>query len=292
MAYNTGKRCLFQDWGMGEPAFPMINSFRHTIYYPFFFRNISQNREMTLRYTSAGYIFIYPEDDCEMIVDAMLYTDYHEEFCIAVDFSPEFTARLMSAGFLVMSIKAWDDDEPIDTMPQYLSLPKLHLERSALFFENLHVKKSIRRLLPRYELRPDAEFERIIDRCVEKHGNDWLTPPLVESIKKIRALFSDRTVCEDYGLVPTSRPYPASFALYRDNQLVAGEFGVVCGKVYTSYSGFYDEDNAGTVQLVLAAEYLCKQGFSFFDLGMPMDYKTALGAVDVTPLEFVRLFRS
>jgi Leu/Phe-tRNA-protein transferase len=245
---------------------------------------------MYLKYTTTGYLFISPEDDCKMIVNVMLDTDYHEEFCLAVDFSPEFVARLMEAGFLVMSSKIWDDKEPViaepeeidpifsGSVPQYLLLPKLHLERSALFFENLIIKKSIKRFLPRYELRPDVEFERIVDRCVEKHGDDWLTSPLVDCIKKIRYL--NKT-----GV------YPMSFALYRGGELVAGEFGVVCGDVYTSYSGYYDEDNAGTVQLILTTQYLSKQGFSFFDLGMPLNYKDDLGAVNITPVEFVSLFR-
>jgi len=242
---------------------------------------------MLLRYTRSGHLFISPEDNCNAIVDAMLATGYNEDFCIAVDFSPEFIARLMEAGFLVMSANiAADDSEKQD----FILLPKLHLERSALFFENLHIKKSLRRFLSRYELRPDAEFDRIIGRCVEKHGDEWLTPPLVECIKKIRASLLGGTV-GGTRLVPTGNAYPASFALYRDGKLTAGEFGVVCGKVYTSYSGFYDEDNAGTAQLILAARHLQEQGFSFFDLGMPMDYKTALGAVDINPEEFVRLFR-
>jgi Leu/Phe-tRNA-protein transferase len=169
-------------------------------------------------------------------------------------------------------------------------LPKLHLERSALLFKNLKIKKSIKRYLNRYELRPDADFEYIVDRCVEKHGSDWLTPPLVESIKKIRASALNGKD-EPQQLLPSTGVYPASFALYRDGKLAAGEFGIVCGKVYTSYSGFYEEDNAGTVQIILATRYLQKQGFLFFDLGMPMDYKNDLGAVNISPLEFVQLFR-
>jgi Leu/Phe-tRNA-protein transferase len=188
----------------------------------------------------------------------------------------------MEAGFLVMSANIAGEDSELD----YVLLPKLHLERSALFFENLHIKKSIRRFLGSYELRPDADFDHIVDCCVEKHGNDWLTPPLVECIKKIR---NPRP--ENGRLVPTSGVYPASFALYRNGELAAGEFGIVCGSVYTSYSGFYNESNAGTVQILLAARHLREQGFSFFDLGMPLDYKTGLGAVNISPYEFVRLYR-
>lgn len=240
---------------------------------------------MYLKYTLSGHLYISPEDDCRTIVNAMLKTGYKEDFCIADDFSPEFITNLMEAGFLIMSMNLADPNDE----PEYILLPKLHTERSALFFEDLHVKKSVRRLLSRYELRPDADFEHIIDRCVEKHGQDWLTPPLVESIKKIRR---DRAGKETKKLAPAVNAYPASFALYREGKLAAGEFGVVCGKTYTSYSGFYDEDNAGTVQLILTARYLEEQGFLFFDLGMPMDYKTALGAIDISPEDFVSLFRS
>jgi len=232
---------------------------------------------MILNYTYSGHLYIFPRDDCRAIVDAMLKIDYNEEFCIAGDFSPEFIARMMEAGFLVMSANlAEKGDEPY-----YILLPKLHLVRSVLFFENLHIKKSIRRLLDRYELRMDTDFDRIIDRCVEKHGEDWLTPPLVGCIKKIR----------QSPPLPKGGARPACFAVYRDGKLAAGEFGIACGGVYTSYSGFYDEDNAGTVQLILTARYLQGHGFSFFDLGMPMDYKADLGTVDISPQEFVRLFR-
>jgi len=256
---------------------------------------------MVLKYTFSGLIYITPQDDCQAIVDAMLETNYNGDYCIAQGFEPEFTTRLMEAGFLIMSMNLSEDEND----PFFIMLPKLHTVRSALFFENLHIKKSIRRLLKNYELRADAEFEYILDRCVEKHGADWLTPPLVETIKEIRRLgFKKGIGGQGLGiggqksgvgvsenLKPTSRAYPASFSLYRDGKLVAGEFGVVCGKVYTSYSGFYDESNTGTVQLILTTRYLQKNGFTFFDMGMPLDYKTGLGAVDISPEEFVRLFR-
>jgi Leu/Phe-tRNA-protein transferase len=219
----------------------------------------------------------------------MIATEYEEEFCLAKDFSPPFIARLMEAGFLVMSMdlsRFDDDDEESEEEPFYLLLPKLHLVRSVLFFENLHVKKSVRRLLNRYELKPDADFELVIDRCVEKHGDDWLTPPLVRAIKEIRRSSESGVVT-----IPQESARPFSFALYRDDKLVAGEFGVVCGKVYTSYSGFYEEDNAGTVQIILSARYLEAQGFTFLDLGMPLDYKNDLGAEDISPEAFVALFR-
>jgi Leu/Phe-tRNA-protein transferase len=244
---------------------------------------------MLLHYTADGFLVILPHDDPQRIVDAMLETGYSEEFCIALNFRADFVARLMKAGFLVMSLKLSAPEESEDSSGDatsdgyFVLLPKLHLVRSVLFFDKLHIKNSIKRYLCRtddpYELYFDADFDYIVDRCIAVHGDDWLTPPLVDAIKTIRQ----------------NRPhgvYPASFALYRDGKLVAGEFGVIAGRVYTSYSGYYDESNAGTVQLILTARYLEEHGFAFFDLGMPLDYKTALGATDVSPREFVELFRA
>jgi len=229
---------------------------------------------MYLHFTETGFLVILPRDNPRQIVDAMLEIGYKEEFCVSLDFSPEFIARLMAAGFLVMSAKFADAPDG-----QCILLPKLHLTRSALFFDNLHIKKSIKRYLSRYELRYDIDFDFIVNRCQEIHGDDWLTEPLVSAFRKIR---QDRL----------HRVYPVSFALYRNDKLVAGEFGVKAGKVYTSYSGYYDESNAGTVQLILTTLWLRENGFAFFDLGMPMDYKTDLGATDISPEDFVALFRS
>ena len=130
----------------------------------------------------------------------------------------------------------------------------------------------------RYELRADSDFDYILDRCIQVHGDDWLTPPLVAAIKEIREK-------------ETGNVRPMSFSLYRNGIPVAGEFGIKTGRVYTSYSGYYDESNAGTVQLILTARYLQEHGYAFFDLGMPLDYKTDLGAVDISTEEFVALFR-
>jgi Leu/Phe-tRNA-protein transferase len=246
-----------------------------------------------LRYTQGGYVFIGPEDDPEGVVDGLLATDYREEFCVAADFDPVFAAGLMAAGFLVMSagFPAGPEDgdggaeEPGDAGgPEgppgrvFVLLPKLHLERSVLFFPELHVKKSILPFLSRYELGVDRDFDRILRRCVEVHGDGWLTAPLRGILRKIRRL-------------PEPPARPVSFGVYREGKLRAGEIGVFHGRVYTSYSGYYDEDNAGTVQMILMCRWLEGAGYAFLDLGMPLDYKDRLGARNLGPARFVELFR-
>jgi Leu/Phe-tRNA-protein transferase len=179
----------------------------------------------------------------------------------------------MKAGFLVMSALIEENEKK-----QYILLPKHHNLRSVLFFEDLHISKTVKRLLGNYELKADKDFNTIVKNCVQKHGDDWLTPPLLEVISKIRE--------NSNSLV---RPF--SFALYREGKLKAGEFGIIAGNVYTSYSGYYDEDSAGRVQMILAAQYLRDNGFSFWDLGMPLEYKYSLGVRDLDTKKFIQKFR-
>jgi Leu/Phe-tRNA-protein transferase len=226
-----------------------------------------------LVYTLSGHIFISPRDDPRRIIDAIIETGYQEEECLALDFDPDFAAGLMAEGFLLMSGPARAENSVLTIL-----IPKHHVQRSVLFFEDLHQSRSIKRFLPRYELRADADFDRIIGKCIAVHGDDWLTEPLIGSIRTIRAR-------QD----PRARPF--SFGLYREGELRAGEFGVIAGRVYTSYSGYHEESSAGNVQMILTARWLKERGFAFWDLGMPLDYKQKLGAKLLNTAEFIRLFR-
>jgi Leu/Phe-tRNA-protein transferase len=195
----------------------------------------------------------------------------------------------MKAGFLVMSAAFPVKDQNLGLADHSIDLvlPKLHLERSALFFDNLHIKRSIFPVLPRYKLCFDTDFETVVQKCLQIHGDIWLTPSLIKCIFKIREQAAKMPI-----LSTAFFPKPVSFSLYRDGQLKAGEFGIICGRVYTSYSGYKEEDNSGTVQMILMAKALEKAGFSFLDFGMPLDYKTDLGAINISPEQFVDIFRS
>jgi Leu/Phe-tRNA-protein transferase len=225
---------------------------------------------MYLRVTGSGFIYLKKGDDLFAIADILSNTPEAGEYCVSDCFDSGFVADLCAAGFLVMSYKS----------PRHnvLLFPKYHNIRSALLFENLHIAKSIRRFLPCYELRFDQDFDLIIDRCVAKHGDDWLTEPLLALIRKVR--HSGK-----------SQVKPTTFGVYRDGVLQAGEFGVIAGRVYTSYSGYYEENSAGRVQMILTAQYLKENGFAFWDLGMPLPYKNTLGAVDIDAHEWTRRFR-
>jgi Leu/Phe-tRNA-protein transferase len=229
--------------------------------------------------TESGYIFIAPDIEPDILMDVIGELEYKEEFCVARSFSSDFIEDLMFGGFLVMSasVKINENEE------RFILLPKHHLLRNVLFFDDLHISKTIKRLIKckgsEYELCVNRDYDEIIKRCIAYHGDEWLTKPLIKSIGVIRR--------DDEALVE-----PCSFELYHNGVLCAGEFGVKAGAVYTSYSGYHDENSSGIVQMVLTAQYLQKSGFLFWDFGMPLAYKYTLGARDVTLKEFIAIFRA
>ena len=228
-----------------------------------------------LKLLPQGQIFLNASDDCRIVAGLLEEIGYSEEHCYAMDFNPRFIANLMAAGFLVMSLLL--EFLPGQQTEKYLLLPKYHQIRSCLFFPELHIKRTIRNRLSGYELFFDRDFDPVLENCISKHGDEWLTKPLINAIKEIRRN-------------PDMPVKPVSFALYREGRLVAGEFGIVSGRVYTSYSGYYDEANAGTIQMIKTSQYLENNGFSFWDLGMPLDYKLTLGAREITRKDFTELF--
>ncbi|MFH2115553.1 MAG: hypothetical protein ABIJ86_13720, partial [Spirochaetota bacterium] len=80
-----------------------------------------------------------------------------------------------------------------------------------------------------------------------------------------------------------------SVELWRDGILVAGELGYAVGSSYASLSGFRSLSGAGTVQLAALAGLLAESGFRIWDLGMPMQYKTALGGHSIPRHEYLPL---
>jgi len=76
--------------------------------------------------------------------------------------------------------------------------------------------------------------------------------------------------------------------------LVAGEIGVLAGGVYTSYTGYHDENSAGTAQLILLGRRLKEMGVVLWDLGPSLErwnkYKLNLGAEIIDEKTWVHTF--
>ena len=203
---------------------------------------------------------------------------YHGDFCASRCFDPRLIAQLMAEGFL-----------PIASRDEIL-LPKLHQERCVIDLRDLHVSKSNRKRSRKYFLRVNSDYQRVVEECRIQHGDQcWLYDPLVEAFRKLNTHSYEGFVSQER--VPV-RLY--SIEIYKEGttQLVAGELGYTVGKVFTSLTGFKNEPNAGSVQLLALGRLLQKQGFVLWDLGMEMPYKMDLGAQLYERQVFLQHFHS
>jgi Leu/Phe-tRNA-protein transferase len=269
------------------------------------------------RFQSRPYL-----SDAAMLGEALssgLATQLVGDFCWSLNFSPAFIRALCYEGFLPICCEIGGGG------PQtlYVLLPKLHEERCVLEFEHAHFSRKTRKRAKRYTLTVGLAFERVLAGCRAAHPECWLYPPLSEAFTELAFTQDELMGAVSYAEVATGaapadgagggasahRPRKAttsalgatdgvlaarmlSFELWLDDDLVAGEFGSVCGCSYTSFSGFYHVDGAGAVQMALTAQLLQAAGFTWWDMGQEHAYKLGHGAELVHRHTFLERYRA
>ncbi|GBU27447.1 leucyl-tRNA--protein transferase [Treponema sp. R8-4-B8] len=244
----------------------------------------------TFNYIINGDIIITKNGNPDKIIDKIMgNTEYDElERGIGLTFSEKFIGDFMYSGFYITSDilnkkTLWFDLNDTDKKKLgYFPLLNIWKIQTVLFFDNLHISKSINRILKNYELRINYDFKNVLNNIIERHGNVWITPPLKKTLLKLnKGNYKAKAV---------------SFEVYKNGELKAGEIGIITGKIYTSYSGFYNESSAGSVQLAMMLNYLKDNNFAFCNFGTDDSiknnlYKRKLGSVYIDRLDFIRLWR-
>ncbi len=197
-----------------------------------------------------------------------LCDEYESEFCASIRIDTEMVAASCRAGFLPMS----EDFTGHDVL-----LVKCHELRAVHDLDAFHVSKSDRRRARDLDFAISNDVADCLVAIVSHHRQRWLTDPLCEALVEL-------------AKTPRLGVHVHSIEIYRGPDLVAGEIGYTCGAVYTSMAGFYRLSGAGKVQLLCLGMLLARGGYAFWDLGMPMEYKAALGAREVERQGFLEIF--
>ena len=203
--------------------------------------------------------YIAAGSDLDRVAD-VVSRHYRGEFCWAASFEPRLVAALMARGFLTMAQRVGREGHAL--------LPKMHRQRCALVFPDLHVSRSARRKAKQFSLSVDTSFDAVVAGIREQHGDEcWFYPPLVEAFRTLHCQGSAHVKMRTFEVWDKTT-----------GLLVAGELGYACGDVYTSLSGFSRMASAGAVQCAATAKLLARSGYVLWDLGMELPYKTKLGA--------------
>jgi leucyl/phenylalanyl-tRNA--protein transferase len=151
--------------------------------------------------------------------------------------------------------------------------------RAVLFLDEFHISSSLKRVLnkQRFTIKHNTAFEEVISRCAEvKNRGDqdgtWITAGMQKAYQKLHQL----------GIAH-------SFEAYHDSVLVGGVYGIRLGAFFAAESSFYREDNASKVVMVALAEYLRKEGISWFDCQVLTPFSESFGAREIPRTEFMKL---
>ncbi len=197
-----------------------------------------------------------------VLIDELIYSNMYKNYYWSDDFSAEYYIAQAKAGFIAVT-EYFEEEE--------LLLPEIQFNYAILDFKDLHISKKVKKLLAvkKLELEISQNIDEIAAHINASHKNCWLSP------RYLTMLNATQDLNDNFKII--------SVGIREEGSFIAGEIGYIIGKTYTSLSGFSSRqkryNNYGTAQLVLLAQYLEKNGFSFWNLGQPyMSYKLALGA--------------
>jgi len=206
--------------------------------------------------------------------------DMQNSYYWSDDWSEEFYIKLAQMGFISTTY---------DTKECLVLLPELQFDYAILDFKDLHISKKVKKLLDEenYTFSLNSRFDEVLEKIASQHKYNWLKDEYIQLLKN---LYKNNDKNSNFQIVSTEITAKDS------SKLISGEVGYIIGSTYTSLSGFSSKEkeynNYGNLQLVLLAQHLEKEGFTFWNLGHShMEYKLRLGCKTYSREEFLKRWK-
>lgn len=187
--------------------------------------------------------------------------DEHGIVGVGADLEPGTLLAAYRRGLFPMRIRggllAWWSPEPRGILP----------------LDGLHVSRSLRRSLPRFEVRHDTAFETVMRRCADPsrpHG--WIDESFVTAYTRLHEL-----------------GWAHSIETWQDDRLVGGLYGLAIGRFFAGESMFHDVSDASKVALVATVRLLRSARMQLFDVQWTTPHLRSLGAIDVPRRAYLRM---
>lgn len=153
--------------------------------------------------------------------------------------------------------------------------------RFLLFPENLHISKSMKRVLNsnKFSATLDTHFDFVIHQCakVQRAGQNgtWILPEMIDAYKKLHQL-----------------GYAHSLEVWLNDKIVGGIYGVSLGACFFAESMFHTVDNASKFALIKLMKYLQQHDFHFLDAQVFTAHVATLGAKEISRATFSKLLKN
>ena len=154
-------------------------------------------------------------------------------------------------------------------------------ERMVLFFEDLKVSKSLKKIIDRkvFEITFNTAFREVITNCqeVKRSGQlgTWITDDMIHAYCKLH----------EAGMAQ-------SVEVWENGQLVGGLYGIDLGHIFCGESMFSLRSNASKVAFVHLVAKLKEENYLLLDCQVFNPHLESLGAVEIDRDDFLMILKS
>jgi leucyl/phenylalanyl-tRNA--protein transferase len=144
--------------------------------------------------------------------------------------------------------------------------------RGIIPLDGFHMSRSLRRAIPRFEVRVNTAFVDVMRGCADRrrpHG--WIDASFLAAYTRLHEV-----------------GYAHSVEVWRDGDLAGGLYGVRIDRFFAGESMFHRVTDASKVACWATVELLRLDGVLLFDVQWTTPHLVSLGAVDITRDEYLR----
>lgn len=155
------------------------------------------------------------------------------------------------------------------------------LDRGILPLDGLRVTRSLRKMIPRYEIRVDTAFDEVLERCADlERPGSWIDDD-------IRAIYRQ---LHRAGVVHSVDAWT------HDGELAGGLYGVSIGGLFAGESMFHDPEigrDASKVALFALVDLLRAAGgeHRLLDVQWQTPHLASLGVIEIEREDYLRRLR-
>ena len=150
-------------------------------------------------------------------------------------------------------------------------------QRCILQFDNLHISRSMRRVInsPLFRYTFNQDFKGVIEACAAPRNysdETWIVTEMIQAYCRLHYL----------GIAH-------SIEVWEDEDLVGGLYGVAIGQCFFGESMFHRSTNASKYAFIKLAQHLESWGYRLFDCQIPNSHLASLGAVEISRPRFLSI---
>ena len=145
--------------------------------------------------------------------------------------------------------------------------------RGILPLDGMHVSRSLRRSVRRFEVSMDTDFRGVMEACGDpSRSGAWITPEFVDAYERLHRLGWAHSI-------EVRRP--------GEHELVGGVYGVRIGGLFAGESMFHTATDASKVALFHLVGWLRAREATLFDVQWRTPHLATLGVIEIARTEYL-----